>query len=353
MSALRIAVIPGDGIGVEVIAEAERVLRAAADAAGKTLHLTAFDWGAERYLKTGVSLPEGALAQLQEQFDAILLGAMGDPRVPDNRHAVDILLGLRFKLDLYVNHRPVQLFHERLCPLKGKRPAQVDFTVFRENTEGLYVMMGGNFKKDTPDEVATDVDLNTRKGVERIVRHAFEFARAHGRRKLVMADKANVLIHAHDLWQRVFKAVAREFPEVEARHLYVDNLTLQLVREPEQFEVIVTSNMFGDIVTDLAAGLQGGLGMAASGNIHPGRLSLFEPVHGSAPPFAGRNVANPMGAILTGALMLAHLGWREEAARIEGAVRWAIDEQLCTADVGGTLGTREVGQHIAARVAAS
>lgn len=351
MSMLRIAVIPGDGIGVEVIAEAVRVLTAAADAAGKTLRLTPFDWGAERYLKTGVSLPDGALAKLQEQFDAILLGAMGDPRVPDNRHAVDILLGLRFKLDLYVNHRPVQLFHERLCPLKGKRPEHVDFTVFRENTEGLYVMMGGNFKKDTPDEVATDVDLNTRKGVERIVRHAFEFARARGKRKVTMADKANVLIHAHDLWQRVFKAVAREYPELEARHLYVDNLTLQLVREPEQFEVIVTSNMFGDIVTDLAAGLQGGLGMAASGNIHPGRLSLFEPVHGSAPPFAGRNVANPMGAILTGALMLGHLGWSEEAARIEGAVRWAIDEGLCTADVGGTLGTREVGARIAQRVA--
>lgn len=351
MRALRIAVIPGDGIGVEVIGEAVRVLTAAAEAAGRTLHLTPFDWGAKRYLETGVSLPDGALAQLQEQFDAILLGAMGDPRVPDNRHAVDILLGLRFKLDLYVNHRPVQLFHEKLCPLKGKRPEQVDFTVFRENTEGLYVMMGGNFKKDTPDEVATDVDLNTRKGVERIVRHAFEFAHARGKRKVTMADKANVLIHAHDLWQRVFKAVAREYPDIEARHLYVDNLTLQLVREPEQFEVIVTSNMFGDIVTDLAAGLQGGLGMAASGNIHPGRLSLFEPVHGSAPPFAGRNIANPMGAILTGALMLAHLGWSEEATRIEQAVRWAIDEDICTADIGGQLGTREVGERIAAKLA--
>jgi 3-isopropylmalate dehydrogenase len=211
-------------------------------------------------------------------------------------------------------------------------------------------MMGGHFKKGTPDEVATEVDLNTRKGVERIVRHAFEFAERTGRGKVVMADKSNVLVHAHELWQRVYKAVAAEHPKVEARHLYVDNLALQLVREPGQFEVIVTSNMFGDIVTDLAAGLQGGLGMAASGNIHPGRLSLFEPVHGSSPPLAGRNVANPMGAILTAALMLEHLGWKEEAERVESAVRWAVASDVTTADIGGRQGTREVGDAIASRL---
>ncbi len=349
---LRIAVIPGDGIGVEVVAEALRVLSAAADAAGKRLDMTPFDWGAERYLRSGVSLPPDALARLRSDFDAILLGAMGDPRVPDNRHAADILLGLRFQLDLYVNLRPVKLFHEKLCPLKGKRAQDVDFVVFRENTEGLYVMMGGNFKKGTPDEVATDVDLNTYKGVERIVRHAFEYARAHARRRVAMADKANVLVHAHDLWQRVFRAVAAEHPDIEAQHFYVDNLTLQLVRAPEQFEVIVTSNMFGDIVTDLAAGLQGGLGLAASGNIHPGRVSLFEPVHGSAPPLAGKDVANPMGAILSAGLMLEHLGWAEEARRIEEAVRWAVDEDLITPDLGGSRGTRAVGEAIAARLLA-
>jgi 3-isopropylmalate dehydrogenase len=347
---LRIAVVPGDGIGPEVIAQAEAVLQAVARSAGRSLTLTGFDWGAERYLATGVTLPEGALSMLQQEFDAILLGAMGDPRVPDNRHAADILLGMRFELDLYVNYRPVRLFHERLCPLKGARPQDVDFVVFRENTEGLYVMMGGNFKKDTPDEVATEVDLNTRKGVERIVRHAFAFARATGRRRVVMADKSNVLVHAHDLWQRVFKAVAAEHPEVEARHLYVDNLTLQLVRDPSQFDVIVTSNMFGDIVTDLAAGLQGGLGMAASGNIHPGRLSLFEPVHGSSPPLTGKDRANPMGAILTAGLMLEHLGWTEEARRIDDAVRWAVENERTTVDVGGTLGTRAVGEAIAQRL---
>ena len=353
MKDLRIAVVPGDGIGVEVIAEAVKALQAVADAAGRLVLPTAFDWGAERYLASGVTLPPGALDMLQGGFDAILLGAMGDPRVPDNRHAADILLGMRFRLDLYVNYRPVRLFHEKLCPLKGVTPAQVDFAVFRENTEGLYVMMGGNFKKDTADEVATEIDLNTRKGVERIVRHAFEFARARRRRRVVMADKSNVLVHAHDLWQRVFRAVAAEYQDIEATHLYVDNLALQMVRDPGQFQVVVTSNMFGDIVTDLAAGLQGGLGMAASGNIHPGRLSLFEPVHGSAPRFAGKNVANPMGAILTAGLMLDHLGWTEEARRIEETVRWAVDGDRTTADIGGTLGTREVGDAIASRLRAA
>jgi 3-isopropylmalate dehydrogenase len=348
---LRIAVVPGDGIGGEVIAEALKALRAVADAGDRRLETTTFDWGAEKYLATGVTLPPGALEMLQQGFDAILFGAMGDPRVPDNRHAADILLGMRFRLDLYVNYRPVRLFHEKLCPLKGVTPAQVDFAVFRENTEGLYVMMGGNFKKGTTDEVATEIDLNTYKGVERIVRHAFEHARSRGKTRVVMADKSNVLIHAHDLWQRVFRAVAAEFAGIEATHLYVDNLALQLVRDPGQFQVVVTSNMFGDIVTDLAAGLQGGLGMAASGNIHPGRLSLFEPVHGSAPRFAGKNVANPMGAILTAGLMLEHLGWAEEAGRIEEAVRGAVEENRTTSDIGGTLGTREVGDAIAARLA--
>jgi 3-isopropylmalate dehydrogenase len=347
---LRVALVPGDGIGVEVIGEASKALTAVAQASGRRLSLTTFDWGAERYLKTGVTLPDGALETLQDGFDAILLGAMGDPRVPDNRHAADILLGLRFRLDLYVNYRPVRLFHERLCPLKGCRPGDVDFVVFRENTEGLYVMMGGNFKKGTDDEVATETDLNTRKGVERIIRHAFDFARKKGRTRLAMADKSNVLVHAHDLWQRVFKLVAAEYPEIEATHLYVDNMAYQMIREPRQFQVVVTSNMFGDIVTDLAAALQGGLGMAASGNIHPGRLSLFEPVHGSAPRFAGKNVANPMGAILTAGLLLEHVGWEEEAGRIESAVRWEVDAGRTTPDLGGALGTREVGAAIVERL---
>jgi len=346
---LRVATVPGDGIGPEVIGEAVRVLAAVAQKAAGKIEITPFDWGAERYLRTGVSLPPGSLERLEAGYDAILLGALGDPRVPDNRHAADILLGMRFSLDLYVNYRPVRLFHEKLCPLKNTRPEDVDFVVFRENTEGLYVMMGGHFKKGTKDEVATEVDFNTRKGVERILRHAFEFAQST-RRRLVMADKSNVLVHAHELWLRVFEALKSEYSHVESSHLYVDNLALQLVREPRQFQVIVTSNMFGDIITDLAAGLQGGLGMAASANLHPGRMGLFEPVHGSAPRFAGKNVANPMGAILTAALMLDHLGWTEPARGIEQAVLWAVENDQTTPDIGGRLGTREVGEAICRRV---
>src|SRR6266568_7491219 len=288
MAALRIAVVPGDGIGVEVIAEAVKALSAVADAGGRRIDATHFDWGAEKYLATGVTLPPGALEMLQQGFDAILLGAMGDPRVPDNRHAADILLGLRFKLDLYVNQRPVRLFADRLTPLKGRTTRDIDFVIFRENTEGLYVGMGGIFKKGTPDEIAVQEDINTRKGVERIIRHAFEYARARGRRRVLMSDKSNALIYGHDLWQRVFREVARDYSGIEASHMYVDALAMQMVKDPSQFEVIVTCNMFGDILSDLGAQLQGGLGLAASGNIHPGRTSLFEPVHGSAPKYAGK-----------------------------------------------------------------
>jgi 3-isopropylmalate dehydrogenase len=348
----RIAVIPGDGIGGEVIAAAVQVLQAVALASGRSLALTTFPWGAEHYLATGETLPAGTLERLPQEFDAALLGAMGDPRVPDNRHAAEILLGLRFGLDLYVNHRPVRLFHERLCPLKGLGPADVDFVVFRENTEGLYVMMGGHLKKGTPDEVATEIDLNTRKGVERIVRHAFEHARRNGRGRVTMVDKANVLIHAHDLWRRTFAEVATEYPGIEATALYADNAALQIVRDPRQFDVVVTSNMFGDILTDLAAALQGGLGMAASGNVHPGRFGLFEPVHGSAPPFAGKDVANPFGAILSAGLLLDYLGWGEEAARVEAAVRLAVERGQTTADIGGPLGTRAAGAAVASAIRA-
>jgi 3-isopropylmalate dehydrogenase len=350
MRELRVALVPGDGIGVDVLAEAVKVLAAVAESAGDVVHRTPRPWSADHYLRTRETLPAGALEELSASSDAILLGALGDPRVPDNVHAVDILLGLRFRLDLYVNYRPVRLFHEKLCPLKGVTPADVVIDIFRENTEGAYVMMGGFLKKDTPDEVATEIDVNTRKGVERIIRHAFEHARRRGRRKVAMADKSNVLIHAHDLWRRVFRLVAAEYPDIEATPFYVDNMALQLVRDPRQFEVIVTSNMFGDILTDLAAALQGGLGMAASANLHPGRLGLFEPVHGSAPPLAGKNAANPMGAILTTALMIEHHGWADSAQRIEDAVRWAVENDHTTSDVGGTRGTREVGDAVAGRL---
>jgi len=346
-------VLAGDGIGREVIPEAVKVLKAS----GAPLETTEFDWGAARYLADGVTVPPDGFAMLGREFDAILLGAFGDPRVPTNIHAKEILLGMRFKMDLYANVRPVRLLDAALCPLKGVEPKDVDFAVVRENTEGVYGDLGGVFKQGTEDEVAIQEDVNTRKGVERVIRYAFDLCEKHPkldgsrRNRVLMCDKSNAMTHAGGLWQRVFKEVSREYPQIKAEHMYVDALCMQMVRDPRQFEVIVTNNMFGDIITDLAAALQGGLGMAASGNIHPGKTSMFEPVHGSAPPIAGKNVANPMGAILTGAMMLNYLGLAREAVKIEAAVLEAVRQKKTTSDVGGTLGTREVGEWVAAKLA--
>jgi 3-isopropylmalate dehydrogenase len=344
--ALRIAVIPGDGIGVEVTAEAVKIVRGIGDVAGRRFDLATLPWSADHYLKTGVTVPPEGYALLRDEFAAVFIGALGDPRVPDNRHARDILLGTRFELDLYVNYRPVRLLDDRLCPLKGRTRSDVDFVVFRENTEGLYVGIGGRFKPDTDDEVAVQEEINTYKGVHRIIRHAFEFARAAGRRTVCMADKSNAMTDGHALWQRVFTQVAAAYPDIAARHLYIDALALLMVQDPGQFDVIVTNNLFGDIITDLGAALQGGLGVAASGNLNPGRTSMFEPVHGSAPPLAGRNVANPIGAILSAAMMLDYLGLKEEAAAIERAVGEAVATANVTADIGGSLGTKETGDYI-------
>jgi 3-isopropylmalate dehydrogenase len=339
----RIAVVPGDGIGKEVIPQALEVLKAT----GAPVEFTLFDWGADRYLADGTTIPPDGFQMLSRDFDAIFVGALGDPRVTTNIHAKEILLGMRFKMDLYANVRPVKLLDQSLCPLKNTNPSDIDFVVIRENTEGVYMDMGGYFKRDTLDEVATQEDINTRKGVERIIRFAFDYARTNGRKKVLMSDKSNVMSYAGGLWQRMFKLVAAEYPEIQTQHMYVDALCLQMVRDPKSLDVIVTNNMFGDIVTDLAAALQGGLGMAASGNIHPGRTSMFEPVHGSAPPIAGKNIANPMGSILTGAMMLAHLGFKAEASKIESAVLKAVQETRTTVDVGGSLGTKECSDWIA------
>jgi 3-isopropylmalate dehydrogenase len=337
----RIAVIPGDGIGPEVVAEAVRVLSRIG-----ALEVETLPWSADHLLATGETMPAGGY-DLLRGFDAIFIGALGDPRVPDNRHARDILLGTRFELDLFVNYRPVKLLHERLCPLKGRGPADVNFVVFRENTEGLYVGVGGRFKPGTEDEIAIQEEVNTWKGVHRIVRHAFEFASSRGLKKVCMADKSNAMTDGHALWQRVFREAAPQYPAIEATHYYIDALAMSMVLDPGQFQVIVTNNLFGDIITDLGATFQGGLGMAASGNIHPGRTSMFEPVHGSAPKFAGRNVANPMGAIGSAALMLETLGMTVEAAAIDRAILAAIDAGSGTPDIGGTMGTTETGDTIA------
>ncbi len=347
---MRIAVIPGDGIGKDVTAEAVKVLKAVCDVSGRRLDLEMLPWSADHYLSTGVTLPPNGYDMLRDDFDAILLGALGDPRVSDNRHARDILLGTRFELDLYVNYRPVRLLNDALCPLKDRGRKDVNFVVFRENTEGVYVSIGGRFKAGTQDEVAIQEEINTFKGVNRIIRHAFEFARAHGLTKVCMSDKSNAMQQGHALWQRVFREVSAEYPDLKASHMYVDALAMFLVKDPGQFEVIVTNNLFGDILTDIGGALQGGLGMAASGNIHPGRTSLFEPVHGSAPPLAGKNVANPMGAVLSSALMLETLGWLDEAQRIEAAVEAAVVAGETTTDIGGSRGTSQVGDWLAKQV---
>jgi 3-isopropylmalate dehydrogenase len=347
----RIAVIAGDGIGPEVVEAALAVLAAASPRFGFTLDLERLPYSADHYLATGETIPDRAVEHLRSDVDAIFVGALGDPRVPGNEHARDILLGLRFRLDLYVNLRPVTLLHPALCPLKeppsGGRA--IDFAIIRENTEGIYVGAGGGMRVGTPDEVQLAEEIHTRKGVERIIRYAFEWAKAHGKTRLTMSDKANA-VPAHRLWGRVFAEVGTEYPGIEREHRYVDALAMELVREPERFQAIVTQNLFGDILSDLAAQLVGGLGISPSANLHPGRAGLFEPVHGSAPPMAGKNVANPFAAILTGAMMVRELRHEDAAGALEAAVRAALVAGVTTPDLGGESGTREVAQWVAEHV---
>ncbi len=334
----RIAVIPGDGAGIEVTREALRVLEVLNSARKLDLHFESFDYGAERWLKTGEGLPPGQLEVFRNDFDAILFGAVGDPRVKDGAHAREILLGLRFGLDLFINFRPCRLLDDRLSPLKGKGRKEIDFVVFRENTEGMYNAIGGAFKKGTPDEVAVAEEINTRKGVERIIRAAFSWAHANGKSKVALGDKSNA-IGAHELWTRTFREVAREYPAIEARHFYIDALAMQMVVKPESLQVIVTTNLFGDILTDLGAALTGGMGVAPSASLNPGSTPLFEPVHGSAPDIAGQNVVNPVAMLLSAALMLETLGHPDEAALLEHSVGEVVREGQVTRDLGGTLST--------------
>jgi 3-isopropylmalate dehydrogenase len=371
----RIAVIPGDGIGKEVTPVAVNVIRAATAKRHRPIEFVDFNWGADKYLREGITLPEGAVAMLRDEFDAILFGALGDPRVPSNQHAADILLGLRFKLDLYVNARPTELFHERFTPLKDRIPNDIRLMVFRENTEGIYVGSGGFFKKGTADEIAIQEDVNSRKGVERILRHAFYYARTglcrggsldpsgsagfhvsasssahhypHHPLRLCMSDKSNAMTYAGDLWQRTFQSLRAEFPDIDSRHLYIDTLAMELVRDPRQFDVIVTNNLFGDIISDLAAQLAGGLGLAPSANLHPGQTSLFEPVHGSAPNIAGKGVANPFGSVLASGMMLDFLGWHEEADLLKQSVKSALLDDFTTPDLHGSKVTLEVSDYLA------
>jgi 3-isopropylmalate dehydrogenase len=334
----RIAVIGGDGIGPEVIDAAIPIIERAAAKHHLSLRWERLPYSADHYLQTKQTLPDEGFRHLRDDVDAILLGALGDPRVPGNEHARDILLGLRFRLDLYVNFRPVVLLNPELSPLR--LPA-ANFVIFRENTEGQYTGRGHN----GPDEYVSE-EVNTPNGVERIIRAAFEWAKAHGKTRVTMSDKSNA-IPAHKIWQEKFKAVAAEYTGIEIEHRYVDALALELVRDPGRFQVIVTNNLYGDILSDLGAGLVGGLGVAASANLHPGRRGgLFEPVHGSAPALAGKGVANPVAAILTGALMLEQLGRPAAARELERAVTQAIAGGARTPDIGG----RGTMQHVAAAI---
>src|SRR5213594_77447 len=331
----RIAVIAGDGSGPEVITAAIPVIERAASKHGVRLAIEELPYSADHYLKTGETLPDAAFAHLRDGADAILLGALGDPRVPGNEHARDILLGLRFKLDLYVNFRPVTLLHPDLSPLRN--PGSIDFVIFRENTEGQYL---GRGRSSGDEHVAEEV--NTGKGVERIIRAAYAWADTHGRRRVTMSDKSNA-IPTHRIWQDRFKTLAQEYPHITPEHRYVDALALELVREPQRFEVIVTNNLYGDILSDLGAGLVGGLGIAASANLHPGsRHGLFEPVHGSAPAIAGKGIANPLAAVLTGGLMFEHFGYPAAAADLKRAVRAVLASSVRTPDLGGDASTAAV-----------
>jgi len=333
-----IAVISGDGIGPEVVEAAIPIIGRAAEKRGVSLKWERLPYSAEHYLKTKETLPDNGFRHLRDDVDAIFLGALGDPRVPGNEHAREILLGLRFRLDLYINFRPVTLLHSDLTPLKTTKP--IDFVIFRENTEGVYLGRG----RTNGDEYVAE-EVNTGKGVERIIRAAFAWAEGHGKTRVTMSDKSNA-VPAHKIWQEKFTTIAAEYPKITAEHRYVDALAMELVREPERFQVIVTNNLYGDILSDLGAGLVGGLGLAASANLHPGRAGLFEPVHGSAPPLAGKGVANPMAAVLTGALMLEQLGHAEAARDLERAVQQTLAKGVRTPDIGGKATTKEVAQAV-------
>jgi 3-isopropylmalate dehydrogenase len=346
----KVAVIPGDGTGPEVVGEGRKVLEAVAKRYGLSFSFREYDYGGERYLASGECLPEGAIEDLKT-YDTILLGAIGHPGVPPGILETGILLKLRFELDQYINLRPIKLYPHVETPLAGKGPEDIDFVVVRENTEGLYVGSGGFLKKGTPDEVAIQEMVNTRKGVERCIRYAFELTRKRNRaRKLTLCAKTNVLTYAHDLWKRAFEEVAAEYPDIKSDYAHVDAITMWMVKNPEWFDVIVTTNMFGDIITDLGAMIQGGMGIAAGGNINPEGVSMFEPIGGSAPKYAGQNVINPLAAILAVQMMLDYLGEGPAAAALERAVVGVLPrlQSLSAGKMG--FSTSQVGDLVAAEI---
>jgi 3-isopropylmalate dehydrogenase len=342
----RVAVLGGDGIGPEVTREAQATIRLASEIFGFGVEWTEYPFGAEHYFKTKEMLPPAAL-EAMKQHDAILLGAIGDPRLPVGMLERAIISGIRFGLDLYVNLRPIRLYAADLCPLKGKGPEHVDLIVVRENTEDVYAGIGGFLKKGTPDEVAVQQMIFTRKGVERVIRYSFDLCRRRAKqKKLTLIDKANA-VGAMDIWTRAFEEVGREYSDITKDHAYIDAACMWLVKNPESFDTVVVSNMFGDIFTDLGAAIQGGLGVAASGNIHPGRVSMFEPIHGSAPKHAGRNVASPIGAILAGQMLLDHVGEAEAASLVSAAVQELFTAgRLRSTGTDSGVGTTQQGEWV-------
>lgn len=340
----KIAVIPGDGSGPEMVREGVKVLEAAAQKYSINLDFTYFDYGGERYLKTGEVLPEGAIEELKK-YAAIFLGAIGHPQVKPGILEKGILLKMRFELDQYINLRPVKLYEGVETPLKDKKPEDIDFVVVRENTEGLYAGSGGFLRKGTPQEIAVQESINTRFGVERCLRYAFQYCRERNKmKKLTLCGKTNVLTYAFDLWERVFHEVGEEYPDIKREYAHVDAICMWMVKNPEQFDVIVTDNMFGDIITDLGAMIQGGMGIAAGGNINPAGTSMFEPIGGSAPKYAGQNIINPLASICAGSMMLKHLGEEEAAAAVEKAVMAVCARHLKSLSAGQMgYSTSEVG----------
>jgi 3-isopropylmalate dehydrogenase len=344
----KIAVLPGDGTGLEQVTEGLKVLKAAADKFGFKLETTDYDLGGERYMRTGEILPESVLQELKT-YDAIFLGAIGHPDVKPGILEKGLLLKLRFDLDLYINLRPVKLFPGVSTPIKDKGPDDIDFVVVRENTEGLYCGAGGFLRKGTAHEVAVQESINTRMGVERCLRYAFEYCRdKRERKKLTLCGKTNVLTYAFDLWERVFHEISPEYATVERDYAHVDAICMWMIKNPEWFDIIVTDNIFGDIITDLGAMIQGGMGIAAGGNIHPGQVSMFEPIGGSAPKYTGLGVINPLASICAGAMMLDHLGETEAAQSIEQAVANVCSEKIKSLNAGQMgYSTSEVGDLVA------
>ncbi len=356
MTSYNVGLLLGDGIGPEVTREGLKVLKAVAELEGAQVNLVDYPYSGEYYLKTKELVPDSIIDEWRT-LDAVLLGAIGHPDVEEGLVERSVILGLRFGLDLYVNLRPIKLYSQHLCPLKDKGPEDIDFVVVRENTEGLYSQIGGHLKKNTPDEVSIVNGVYTWKGCERASRYAFELAQKRAKErgdkpgaKLTLVDKANA-IRPHDLWTRAFAHAAQDFPKVETDHAYVDACCMWMIKNPEWFDVIVTTNLFGDIITDLGAMLQGGMGIAASGNIHPGATSMFEPIHGSAPKYAGKNVACPLGAISAVAMMLDFLGETKAATRVEDAVGDLLRSgEVPSADARSGISTSDMGDMVVASV---